>query len=328
MNFRKLGKTDFSVSEIGLGCWQFGGDFGPIEEQQAIDTLKAAQNAGITFLDTADVYGDGASENVIGEHRVAHEDAVIATKVGRSTDLYPSHYDYETIRTHLLDSCRRLKVESLDLIQLHCIPLSVLQRGTVFDWMEHLKAEGLIRHWGVSVETIEEAQLCLEQPHLASIQIIFNLFRQDAAWELFEKANDARVGIIVRLPLASGLLTGKFHAQHQFAATDHRHYNANGASFSVGETFSGIEFEKAVSLVERLENLRASENAKMSLAQFSLRWILDFPAVSTVIAGCSRAEQAVANASATRLPPLSPELHAKLKAFYLDHVRSHVRCPI
>ena len=198
------------------------------------------------------------------------------------------------------------------------MPTEVLRDGAIFDIMNRLTSEGLCRNWGASVETIEEAKICLEQESLASLQIIFNLFRQDAAWELFPQAEAAGVGIIVRLPLASGLLTGKFAADTTFEAGDHRNYNRDGAAFSVGETFSGIELATGVGLVE---DLKPHVPPGWSMADFSLRWILDHPAVSSIIAGCSRPEQVQANARASELPPLSEDVHARLKEFYLDKVR-------
>jgi aryl-alcohol dehydrogenase-like predicted oxidoreductase len=327
MKRRTLGKSGLTVSEIGLGCWQLGGDFGPIDEERAMATMQAASRAGISFFDTADVYGGGRSETLVGRHIAdGAERPVVATKVGRSSDLFPhSSYEFDVVRSHLLGSLERLGVGSLDLIQLHCVPFEILKRGAVFDIMNRLQAEGLCKHWGASVETIEEAKLCLAQEQLVSLQIIFNLFRQDAAWELFPEAQAANVGIIVRLPLASGLLTGKFRADHIFGATDHRNFNRDGQFFSVGETLSGLTLATGADLAAELSEY-APEG--WSLADLSLRWILDFPAVSTVIAGCSRPEQVAQNARASDLPPLSPELHGRLKAFYLSRVRSHIRCPI
>jgi len=326
MHNRILGKSGLSVSEIGLGCWQFGGDFGAIEDERALATLKAASEAGVTFFDTADVYGGGRSETLVG--RYAAETGtrpIVATKVGRSAELYPDGYRYEAIRDHLRASAERLGVDRLDLIQLHCVPTAVLRDGAAFDTMNRLQSEGLCRHWGASVETIEEAEICLAQENLASLQMIFNVFRQDAAWSLFAKAEAADVGIIVRLPLASGLLTGKFTAETTFEPTDHRNYNRDGQAFSVGETFSGIVFSTGVALAD---GLRPFVPEGWSLADFSLRWILDHPAVSTVIAGCSRPAQVEANARASALPPLPDDVHAALRDYYLEKVRPAVRCPI
>ena len=326
MHHRVLGKSGYSVSEIGLGCWQFGGDFGAIEDERALATLSAASAAGVTFFDTADVYGGGRSEKLIGRY-VAESGAhpVIATKVGRSAELYPDGYRYEVVRDHLRASAERLGTDALDLIQLHCVPTAVLRDGALFDTMNRLQSEGICRHWGASVETIEEAEICLAQESLTSLQIIFNIFRQDAAWSLFAEAEAAGVGIIVRLPLASGLLTGKFTAETTFEATDHRNYNRDGQAFSVGETFSGIAFATGVELSD---GLRPFVPEGWSLADFSLRWILDHKAVSSVIAGCSRPAQVEANAKVSSLPPLGDDVHAALKDYYVEKVRPAIRCPI
>ncbi len=326
MKRRTLGKSGLQVSEIGLGCWQLGGDFGAIDDSRAMATLEEATRAGVSFFDTADVYGDGRSEELIGRY-VGQSGAtpVVATKVGRSAKAYPDKYDYQNIRAHLTASAKRLGVETLDLIQLHCVPIDVLRHGDLFATMDRLKAEGLCANWGASVETIEEAKICLQQENITSLQIIFNLFRQDAGTELFAEAMAANVGIIVRLPLASGLLTGKFAADHLFEASDHRNYNRDGAAFSVGETFSGIALAKGVELTQELQ---AFVPEGWTLADFSLRWILDHPAVSSVIAGCSRPQQVAANALVSQLPALSQSVHSELKAFYDEKVRAHIRSPI
>jgi len=326
MNSRTLGKTGISVSEIGLGCWQFGGDFGPTDDAVSTATMQAAVDAGVTFFDTADVYGGGRSEQVIGRFLPSAPGILhVATKLGRNGDIFASGFTYDDVKPHLMRNLANLGVSSIDLVQLHCIPTEVLREGAVFDVMDRLKTEGLCRNWGASVETIEEAHLCIAHPGCATLQIIFNLFRQDAAWELFDAAQAANVGIIVRLPLASGILSGKFGPDHTFAETDHRNYNADGAAFSVGETFSGIEMSKAIAA---LDHIRAFVPGGWSMADFALRWILDHPAVSTVIAGASRAEQVVANARASQLPPLSPDTHDALRDVYEVNIRPLVRCAI
>ncbi|MBE7733070.1 aldo/keto reductase [Devosia faecipullorum] len=321
MKTRRLGKTGFEVSEIGLGCWQLGGDFGPLGDETAKEILDAAQDAGITFWDSADVYGNGLSESRIGAH-AKRAGVVVATKLGRSGALYPNHYSKDGLRQSLLGSAQRLGVASLDLVQLHCVPGEVLRDGAIFGWMDELAAEGLTRHWGASVETIEEGLLCLEQPGCASLQIIFNLFRQDAAEILLPRAAEKDVGIIVRLPLASGLLSGKFSKDSVFEPSDHRNYNRDGAAFSVGETFSGIPFDRGVELVQQLRGL-APEGLKMS--QFALRWILDHPQVSTVIAGVSKPEQIADNVAASERKSLFPALMMQLGEFYRTEVRPDIR---
>lgn len=328
MNRRTLGKTGYQVSEVGLGCWQLGGDFGEVSDEQAEAILTAAWENGIDFWDTADVYGAGMSESRIGRWCAEHCDAVgnerptIVTKVGRSGQLYPDKYTRAGVRQSLEQSLERIGGETLDLAQLHCVPFEVLKEGEIFAWLDDLKQAELIRHYGASVETIEEGLFCLQQPGIASLQIIFNIFRQDAIEQLLPAAQAANVGIIVRLPLASGLLAGKFTASHQFVEADHRHYNRDGQHFNVGETFSGLPFSKGVELVEQMRELLPSD---VPLAQLALRWILDQPAVSAVIAGVTRPAQAVDNAAAARLEPLSVELHRRLQEFYGSAVRPLVR---
>jgi aryl-alcohol dehydrogenase-like predicted oxidoreductase len=322
MNRRRLGKTGFEVSEIGLGCWQLGGDFGPVEDEQASAILGMADRLGVNFWDTADVYGGGLSESRIGHYLGSRTDVRVATKLGRSGDMFPDNFTKDGMRKALESSAERLGVTILDLAQLHCVPGHWLEEGKLFDHMEDFKSEGVIRHWGVSVETVDQGLLCLKHPGVASLQIIFNLFRQDAADELLPKARAADVGIIVRLPLASGLLSGKFGKDHKFAKTDHRNFNRDGQLFNVGETFSGLPFEIGVDLVRELQALAPQG---WPLAQFAIRWILDHPAVSSVIAGVTRPEQLAANVAAASLPRLDKSTMEKLSAFYRDRVRPHVR---
>lgn len=325
MKKRRLGKSGFEVSEIGLGCWQLGGDFGPIDDERASRILDAAYDAGIHFWDTADVYGAGLSETRVAAAAHRHDGVIVATKVGRDADLYPDGYTKARVRRNLEASARRLGVETIDLAQLHCVPPKVLEAGELLSWMEDFQDEGLIRQFGASVETIDEALFAARQPRLASLQIIFNVFRQDAIDRLFPVADENDVGIIVRLPLASGVLAGKMSRDRQFAETDHRNYNRHGESFSQGETFSGIAFETALDLVEEL---RGRVPPGLSMAQMAMRWILDFPAVSTVIAGASRPAQVVENAAVSQLAPLSRELHAQLAGFYRERVAGEIRVPV
>ena len=251
--------------------------------------------------------------------------AVVATKLGRGGDYFPDGHTYENMRDSLEGSCKRLGVDCVDLIQLHCVPSEVLARGDLFNVMRRLVDDGLCKNWGASVETIAEAKICLEQPDLASLQIIFNLFRQNAAWDLLDEAAAADVGIIVRLPLASGLLTGKFDAKHVFDASDHRSFNADGAAFSMGETLNGMGLAGGVAA---LEHIRPHVPQGMSLADFSLRWILDHPAVSIIIAGCSNPGQVERNARVSDMAPLPADTHAALKAVYQSEIEQLVRCEI
>lgn len=323
MKMRTLGRSEYQVSEMGIGCWQLGGDFGPIEKNRVADVLAAADAGGITFWDTADVYGAGLSEERIGAYIASHPgNRFVVTKVGRDGALYPDGYTKAKVRASLEGSLRRLGVEVLDLVQLHCVPTDVLRAGDLFDWMDEFQQEGLIRHFGASVETMEEALIAVEVPNLTSIQTIFNIFRQDHVTELFPLAEANEVGIIVRLPLASGVLAGKMKKDQRFAKSDHRNFNKDGAAFSVGETFSGVPFEQAVDFADQLKTWLPDG---MSLAQMSMRWVLDHPAVTTVITGASKPTQVAENASVSDLPPLSEDLHAQLTRFYFDQVKPTVR---
>jgi aryl-alcohol dehydrogenase-like predicted oxidoreductase len=326
MNIRPLGKSNTAVSEIGLGCWQLGGaDWGALDDQRAFDILAAAADAGVAFFDTADVYGGGRSETLIGKFLKQRKGSfVVATKLGRMPDLYPNQYTEAGVRAATEASLKRLQVEALDLTQLHCVPPAVLQRGEIFDWLRKLRQEGKIKQFGASVETMDEARVCLAQEGLASLQIIFNLFRQKPIGTLFDEARRQQVGLIVRLPLASGLLGGRMTKTQAFAENDHRTYNRDGQKFNVGETFAGLPFEKGVELADAL---KALVPAGWTLADLAQRWILDFNGVSTVITGASRPEQAAANAAVSKLPSLTLELHQKLRDFYFREVVKHIRGP-
>lgn len=324
MKQRRLGKTNINVSEIGLGTWQIGGSWGDVSEDAALGILQEAADTEVTFFDTADVYGDGKSERLISEFMKNQADKpFVATKIGRWAEPgWPDNFTLETMRSHVKASLGRLQVDALDLVQLHCIPTEVLSKGEVFDSLRVLKKEGLIKQFGVSVETMEEAAICLRHDDVASLQIIFNIFRQKAIKSIFDEATKKDTAIIVRLPLASGLLSGKMTKATQFDPSDHRNFNRDGQAFNVGETFAGLPFEKGVELADTLKELVPEG---MTMAQMSLRWILDFPAVSTVIPGASNARQVESNAAASELPPLSSELHALLGDFYEKNVEMHIR---
>lgn len=326
MNQRIFGRTSFRASEIGLGCWQLGGtDWGDVDDQHALAILHAAADAGVNFLDTADVYGAGRSEDLIGGFlRQRQGEFFVATKLGRTADLYPDGYTEAGVRAATEASLRRLGVEALDLTQLHCVPPRVLGRGDVFDWLRKLRDEGKVKAFGASVESMDEARICLAQEGLCSLQVIFNVFRQRPIRTIFDEARRKRVAIIVRLPLASGLLAGKMTKERQFPRNDHRFYNRDGQCFNVGETFAGLPFEKGVELAEALRGLVPEG---MSMADMAQRWILDHDAVSTVITGASKPEQVWLNARVSGLPRLSGELHHKLGEFYARQVAAHVRGP-
>jgi aryl-alcohol dehydrogenase-like predicted oxidoreductase len=318
-----LGKSGYRVSEIGLGCWQLGTDWGAVSDEVANAVLAAADDSGVTFWDTADVYGDGLSETRIGRYVASHPgDRIVATKVGRGSGLYPDGYSKAGVRANIEGSLRRLGGDALDLVQLHCVPADVLRAGDLLSWLDEFRTVGLLREFGASVETVEEGLFAVEHPSLTSIQIIFNVVRQDAIAELLPRARARDVGVIVRLPLASGVLSGKMSRSQQFAPGDHRSYNRDGQAFNVGETFAGLEFARAVDVAAHLATLAP---AGMSPAQMALRWILDQPAVSTVIAGATHPEQVVENASASALPPLPADLHRRLADYYEGEVREHIR---
>jgi aryl-alcohol dehydrogenase-like predicted oxidoreductase len=322
MNARTLGKNGFNIGEIGLGCWQLGGsEFGPLDEDTAHEILSTAKESGTTFFDTANVYGSGRSETLIGEFLKEHGEGItVASKTGR--EVYPDGYSRENLRTSTLESIARLGVQRLDLLQLHCVPHSILLDGAIFDWLRELKGEGLIKEFGASVESVDEGLTCLQHRDLLSLQVIFNPFRQKLLDELLPRAEELEVGIIARLPLASGLLSGKFTADTTFGEADHRNFNRDGACFNVGETFAGIPFEKGVELADHLRSLVPEG---MTMAQMSQRWILDFPAVSVIIPGASSPAQAFENATVTKTPSLSSDLHQALRDFYREEVHQHIR---
>ncbi|OIN60394.1 aldo/keto reductase [Arsenicibacter rosenii] len=314
------------ISEIGLGTWQLGSaDWGTIPENDAFAILQAYADQGGNFIDTADVYGTGISERTIGKFlKQTSLPMLVATKLGRRSDNgfgWPRNFTYDTMRQQVESSLGNLQLDQLFLEQLHCIPTEELQKGDVFDHLRRLQDEKLIRHWGVSVETAEEAMICLQQDGLASLQIIFNLFRQHLSDEFFALAQEKGVSLIVRVPLASGLLSGKFTHQTQFAPSDHRHYNANGEKFNVGETFSGVAFEDGVVLTQAIAALMPDDR----LAAWAIRWILDHPAVTTVIPGATKVPQVQTNGEASLLPPLPAETHAALRILYDNQIKPKIR---
>ena len=326
MKQRQLGDAGFAVSEVGLGCWQLGADWGtPVARETGMTILQSAYDQGVRFFDTANVYGMGKSESLIGAFlKHVKDDAIrVATKYGRG-DVFPDGYSEDDMRRAIDESRARLGVECLDLVQLHCVPLDVLKQGAIFDWLRALQEEGAIRHFGASVESVEEGLLCLEQEGLLSLQVIYNLFRQKLTTELLPQASAKGVGIIVRLPVASGLLTGKFTLDTRFDDADHRSFNRDGQCFNVGETFAGLPFEKGVELADAL---KAMTPEGMSLADMAQRWILDHDAVSAIIPGASRPDQIERNARISDLPPLSDDLHKALINFYHTEVADHIRGP-
>jgi len=313
------------VSRIGLGCWQLGDDcWGDVSEDTAQSILREAYEAGVTFFDTADVYGGGLSESRIGRFLSESDaDVTVATKIGRFGEPgWPLNFTRDAIRKHTEASIQRLGVGALDLVQLHCIPTEVLVQGEVFETLRELQTEGLIKAWGVSVESVEEGLLCLTQPGLASLQVIFNALRQKPAHVLLPRAEQMGVAIIVRLPLASGILAGKYTAETTFPANDHRNWNQDGGAFHVGETFNGIPFVEAVAFADAL---KTSLPEGWSLADAALRWILDHEAVTTIIPGASKPGQATRNVAALNLPPLPDSVKEAWAKLYNEQVEKTIR---
>ena len=322
MNTRRLGKTGRQVSEVGFGAWGIGADWGAVDDRESLAAMHAAVDAGVTFVDTADVYGDGRSERLVG--RLLHERSeqlVVATKFGRRVALDVASYTYENFRGWLERSRENLGVETVDLVQLHSLPWETYYTPSVFEACDRLVEQGLVRAYGVSVEKVEEALKAIEYPGVATVQIIFNVFRQRPAELFFREAVARDVGVIARVPLASGLLTGKFDRNTRFAPDDHRAFNRRGESFDVGETFAGVDYEAGL---EAVEELRGLVPEGITLPQLALRWILDFPAVSTVIPGAKTPEQARANAAAASVPPLSAETRAAIADVYRRRIAEHV----
>jgi len=324
MKYRKF--QNHEISEIGLGTWQLGSaDWGQISDEDAFKILNAFVAAGGNFIDTADVYGMGISESIIGRFlKTTNKSLYVATKLGRRGDApngWPQNFSLDIMRKHVESSLENLGVSSLFLEQLHCIPQAELESGKVFDHLRQLQSENLIQNWGVSVETAEEALICLEQEGLASLQIIFNMFRQHYAEEFFAKAKEKNVALIVRVPLASGLLSGRYNSASSFPENDHRNYNANGEQFNVGETFSGVEFSKGVAFAQQIAGTLPDERT----AQWALRWILDHPEVTTVIPGASKVSQVESNVAASELPSLSSDVHSQLKALYNSDILPSIR---
>jgi aryl-alcohol dehydrogenase-like predicted oxidoreductase len=323
MRHRTLGRTGRDVSEIGFGAWQIGGDWGEVDEDAALATLHAAADAGVTFFDTADVYGDGRSERLVGRLRRerAGEPLTVATKMGRRSDQTVENYSPENFRAWNDRSRENLGVDTLDLVQLHCPPTDLYYHAEVFADLDAMVDEGRIAAYGVSVERVEEALKAIEYPNVATVQIIFNAFRQRPAGVFFAEAARRGVGVIVRVPLASGLLSGNYSRETTFGADDHRTFNRRGEQFDVGETFAGVPFDDGLDAVEELRPLVSGD---ATLAQFALRWILMHDAVSTVIPGARSPEQARANAAAADLPAIDEATLERVAAVYEQRIAPHV----
>jgi aryl-alcohol dehydrogenase-like predicted oxidoreductase len=324
MRERIFGSTGRSVGEVGFGAWAIGASWGQVDDKAAKQALHAALDAGVTFLDTADVYGDGHSEQLIAAvlKERGGTKPYIATKAGRRLPKQGvDGYSFDNLNGWIERSLRNLAVDTLDLVQLHCPPTDLYYQPEVFESLDRIKAQGKIRDYGVSVERVEEALKAIEFPAVVSVQIIFNIFRQRPAELFFEQAAKRKVAIIARVPLASGLLSGKFRPDTSFEETDHRQFNRSGEAFDVGETFSGVPYDLGLKVVERVRPLVGGD---ATMARFALRWILMFDAVTVVIPGARNPEQAQSNAAATALPPLSASVMGQLKAIYDEDIRPHV----
>ena len=323
MNYRPLGRTGWTVSDISFGAWAIGGAWGQVSEADALAALHKAVDSGVNFIDTADVYGDGRSERLIAQlKKVRKEEIVVATKAGRRLPRQAVEgYSRVNLTGWIEDSLRNLSIEALDLLQLHCPPTELYYRPEVFAILDDFVKAGKVRFYGVSVEKVEEALKAVEFPNVQSVQIIFNCFRQRPAELFFELAKQRKVGILARVPLASGLLTGKLRPNSNFAADDHRNFNRHGEAFDVGETFSGVDYKQGL---EAAEEIRRLLPAGVSMSQFALRWILMFDAVSCAIPGGKRPEQVTENCQASDLPPITSETMTAVRRIYDEEIRPQV----
>ncbi len=327
MQTRTLGRTGREVSVVGLGTWQLGADWGEVSEADALAVLEAAAAEGVTLFDTADVYGDGRSEQVIGRFLAAHPDVplTVATKMGRRVDQVPENYVLEHFRAWTDRSRRNLGVDTLDLVQLHCPPTAVYSDDAVFDALDTLVDDGVMASYGVSVETAAEALTAIARPHVATVQIILNAFRLKPFDEVLPAAAAAGVGIVARVPLASGLLSGRYDAGTTFAPDDHRTYNRDGSAFDVGETFSGVDFETGVAAAQEFGALVADRAPKGTTpAQAAIAWLWQHPEVSCVIPGARNVEQARGNAAAGRVPPLGAAFDEGVHRIYDERLRASI----
>ncbi|MBT3189316.1 MAG: aldo/keto reductase [Anaerolineae bacterium] len=323
MKYRALGRTGWKVSEMSFGAWAIGGTWGPVKDEESLAALHRAVELGVNFFDTADVYGDGRSERLLAQLRRDHSERIyIATKAGRRLDPHLTEgYNRENITAFVERSLKNLGTEALDLLQLHCPPTDVYYMPEVFGVLDDLVKAGKLHYYGVSVEKVEEALKAIEYPNVQSVQIIFNIFRHRPTELFFEEAKKRQVGILARVPLASGMLTGKLKADSTFDTDDHRAFNRHGEAFDRGETFSGVDYETGL---EAVEELKAICPANMSMVQFALRWILMFDAVTCAIPGAKRPSQAEENFSISDLPPLSEEAMSQVRVIYDRHIRELV----
>lgn len=320
MQYRALGRTGWKVSTISFGAWAIGGTWGPVQDDESLDALRRSIDLGVNFIDTADVYGDGRSERLIAQlKKERKEEIIVATKAGRRLNPHTAEgYNKANLTAFVERSLKNLDVEALDLLQLHCPPTQVYYMPETFDALDELVKAGKLRYYGVSVERVEEALKAIEYPNVQTVQIIFNIFRMRPIELFFPEAIRRKVGILARVPLASGLLTGKMSAASTFDRDDHRAFNRHGEAFDRGETFSGVDYATGLAAVEELRPLVP---AGMSMTQFALRWILMFDAVTCAIPGAKRAVQAEDNVAAADLPPLSEQTMQAVRAIYNARIR-------
>lgn len=323
MKYRKLGRTGWNVSEVSFGAWAIGGTWGTVDDEQSLKALHKALDLGVNFFDTADVYGDGRSEKLLAKlKKECQEKFYIATKAGRRLSPHVAEgYNRKKITSFIERSLKNLNTEAIDLLQLHCPPSQVYYMPEVFGILDDLVGSGKLLYYGVSVEKVEEGLKAIEFPNVQSVQIIFNMFRQRPAELFFERAKMKSVGIIARVPLSSGMLTGKFSRSTKFEDDDHRRFNRNGESFDKGETFSGIDYDLSLTAVKKLESLRPKE---MSMSQFALKWILMFDAVSCTIPGAKSEKQVEENVNTVNLPALPEELMTKVAFVYEKLIKQQV----
>ena len=323
MKYRKFGSLDWNVSEVSLGCWQIGADWGNVTEDSAQEILKSSFENGVNFFDTADVYGMGRSEKFVGEFiNSVSERIYVATKAGRQINPHVAegYYDKAVMESYVDQSLLNLNVETIDLLQMHCPPTEVYSSDKTFEMLDYLVGKGKIQNYGFSVQSVDEALECIKRPNTKSIQVIFNIFRQKPAEELFKIAKEKEIAIIVRVPLASGLLTGKFNKDSSFAPDDHRNYNINGDAFDIGETFSGVNFTKALEAVDDLKNILPDG---MTLSQLSLKWILMHDAVTVVIPGAKNKEHVNLNTSSSEIEDISSlmnQINSVYTKYFYDDV--------
>jgi aryl-alcohol dehydrogenase-like predicted oxidoreductase len=323
MLYKNLGRTGWKISVISFGAWAIGGTWGRVDDSESMQSLHRSLDLGVNFFDTADVYGDGHSERLLAKlRRERTETFYITTKAGRRLNSQvPEGYNRKNLNDFVERSLKNLNADTIDLLQLHCPPTPVYYMPEVFGILDDLVSDGKIRYYGVSVEKVEEALKAIEYPNVQSVQIIFNMFRHRPSELFFSQAKKRKVGILARVPLASGMLTGKFDKKSKFEMDDHRFYNRNGEAFDRGETFSGVDFETGLRVIEKLKSICPPD---ISLAQFALCWILMFDAVTCAIPGAKRIDQVEKNLSAADLPPLSVETMAAVRAIYDQHIHNLV----